>query len=248
MFPILSIAQIASNLKNTKVVFDIANFDRTQWSLWGQYNKLEYMPIKSENVIVDIDNYLSDQSNLSDSSKQSKGSKDEYQFIKKYRDNIDSVFKNLGMFGSDQLGNFLYSKSSLPIHFGATNDTCLSFIISGIYIDNIYNTIKLSSRQRATKVVTTYILPALPAFAKAFAKDNDIKYFGIACLYGSKDFASSSSLSTKAEFVGFLIPVNLLKLYSTGSLTEDELIAQADIYLSDRDMVVGIKKIKITIE
>ncbi len=52
----------------------------------------------------------------------------------------------------------------------------------------------------------------------------------------------------RAEFLGFFAPVNKIRQYVSGDITEDELIDNADVYISDRDMVVDIKKIKIALE
>jgi hypothetical protein len=230
-------------LLNVKDIVTSCMFDRTIWTLYAQFNKIEYTPVKAEDVIKDIDNYL-----LKDStSKTNKGKLSEFNLTKKYRNQIDTTFQGLGLFGSDQLGAFIYLKESLPIHFAMMGDTALTFIISGVFIDNVYNTLKLTSRQRATKVITTYILPSLKAFIRSnYGKD--IKYFGITCVYGSKNFADDGVLNTKPEYVAFIAPVKLIKQYVKGDLTEDELINSADIYLCDRDMVAEFKKIKITLE
>ncbi len=232
------------NLQNLKDVINSANFDRTSWSLYGNYNETKYAPTKAENVMQDIDQFLS----KNKTTDERNGEVAEFNLVKKYRNNIDSTFQQLQLFGTDQLGQFFYLKpSSIPIRFALYGDTALTMLISGIYIDNVYNTLKLTSRQRATKVITSYLLPQLKVFAKSFS-NKEIKYFGFAAVYGSKDFASNSALATKAEFVSFVAPSSIIKKYATGDLTEDELVNSADVYVSDRDMVVDVKKIKITLE
>lgn len=235
---------INPNLMDVKDIFSVTNSDRTTWSLFGQYNNIEYAPTNAEDVIIDIDNYLANPP----TENKRRGQLKEFGYIKKYRNNIDSTFKGLKLLGSDQLGKFLYGKKySLPIHFCMYGDTALSFIVSGAYIDNIYNTLKLTGRQRAAKVITTYILPSLKSYARAFS-NSEIKYFGMTCIYGSKDFTDKSALALKPEFVGFIAPAKLIKKYVSGDLTEDELIEASDIYVCDRDMVAEIKKIKIVLE
>lgn len=235
---------ISPKLMNVKDVFSIANFDKTTWSLYTQYNSDEYAPTKAEDVMEDVDSYLS----TTPTENKRRGEIKEFGLIKKYRNSIDTTFRGLKLLGSDQLGKFIYSKGiSLPVHFGLMGDTALSFIVSGVYIDNIYNTLKLTARQRATKVVTTYMLPSLKSFANSFS-DNEVKYFGMTCVYGSKDFSDNGVLATRPEFVAFIAPAKMIRQYFAGDLTEDELIDAADIFVGDRDMVAEIKKIKITLE
>ena len=232
------------NLMGVKDVIGIANFDRTTWSLYAQYKNVEYAPTKSEEVIKDIDTFLLKRPTFN----ERKGQMKEFDLINKYRNIIDTTFQGLGLLGGDQLGEFLYTKNlSLPVHFGLYGDTALSFIVSSTFIDNVYNTLKFTARQRAAKVVTTYILPSLKSFTRAYT-GKEIKYFGMTCVYGSKDFSNNGALSTKAEFVAFIAPVNKIRQYVNGDITEDELIAIADIFVCDRDMVAEIKKIKIDLE
>jgi hypothetical protein len=231
-------------LLNVKNVFSIANFDRTRWSLYTEYNDSKYAPTKAEDVMSDIDDYLL----VTPTENKRQGEILEFELIKKYRTNIDTTFQGLKLFGSDNLGEFLYSKKiALPVHFGMLGDTALSFIISGVYIGNVYNTLKFTNRQRAKKVVTTYILPSLKAFSKSFS-GKEVKYFGITCIYGSKNFADDGALATKPEFVAFIASAKSIRQFVSGDLTEDDLINSADIYVCDRDMVAEIKKIKIILE
>ncbi|MEP6466162.1 MAG: hypothetical protein ABJB05_07635 [Parafilimonas sp.] len=236
--------KVSAELMNVKDVFEVANFDRTRWELYAKYHSTEDAPVKAENVIADIDKYLSKVPTTDGRNGEIK----EYNLIKKYRDNLDSTFRGLQLLSRDQLGEFMYDIGvSLPVEFGLYGDTALSVIISGIFIDKIYNTLKLTSKQRATKVVTTYILPSFKALSENFT-NKEIKYFGMTCVYGSKDFTDESTLATKSEFVAFIAPVSLIRKYVSGDLTEDELVEASDVYISDRDMVTDIKKIKIVIE
>src|SRR5690606_36312941 len=123
----------------------------------------------------------------------------EFSLIKEYQNSVKNFFNELD-FINDITGSFLYNdKTELPIHFALFNDKSLTLIISSVYVKHTYNTLELSSKQRATKVLTTYILPSIKEFAKHFS-DNKIEYFGITCTYGSKDFSSNSELDTEPEF------------------------------------------------
>lgn len=217
-------------------------FDKHIWYLYVVGKKQEHAPTKAEDVPADIEKYL-----LSNSSGFG------YDLIKKYKVNIDTTFQRLKLLGTDQLGNFFYDHDQRasyphPVHFlNYGVDMAISLIISGVFIDKVYNTLKLTSRQRATKVVTTYLLPALKHCAENF-NGSEIKYFGITAVYGSKDALNESALATEAEYVALIVPASLIKKFASGEITEDELLKAADIYVSDRDMITGVKKIKITLE
>lgn len=235
-------------------------FDKISWQV--QDNKPEYSPVPSRLVMKDIDTYLLKWKPNNDSlgkelqsekiftliKKYGKEFQSEkvFKLIKKYRNNFDSIFKDLANSNTDR---FVYFQDvTLPIHFGLFNGTALSFLISGAVSDNIYNTLKLTSKQRAAKVITTYILPALKTVANNF-HSKEIKYFGMSCAYGSKDFGDDDPNATKGEFVSFLAPCDLIRKYASSDITEDELVNAADIYISDRDMgIQEIKKIKIVLE
>jgi hypothetical protein len=208
--------------------------------------KSEYRPIIALGVIFDVDKYLLKWKPQDDSVVIELRSKKTFSLIKKYRDTFDKTFLD---FQGTKAEKFLYSQgTALPIHFGLFNDTALSLLISGVVSDNVYNTLKLTAKQRAAKVITTYILPAFKTVAENFT-DKEIKYFGISCVYGGKDFGDDDPNGTKAEFVSFLAPSSLIKKYASSDITEDELVNAADIYISDRDMGFHeIKKIKIVVE
>lgn len=233
-----------ANLKNVKDIFTFANFDKTTWSLWTLYNQKKYAPNKAENIKEDIDKYL-----LKYMSKEKNQEQNINLFlIDKYKNNITAAFNELKILSSDQLGEFLYSKeATLPLQFGLTSDTSLSFIITGTYIDNVYNTLKFTSRQRASQVITSYIIPSIKKIAKSF-NGEEIKYFGMTCVYGSRDFSESITLSTKPEFIAFLAPMKIINKYIAGDITEDSLIESSEIFVCDRDMIAEIKKIKIKLE
>lgn len=229
---------------NIKDIIERRNFDKISWDLAASDDE-KYAAIKAGDVMTYINTYLS---NIPIENKRT-GEIKEFNLIKKYKNNFDSTFEDFKLLSTGERGNFVFTKeNSNPIHFGLYNDTALSLLISGLCIDKVYNTLKLTSRQRATKVVMTYILPQLIVFLHKF-KTKEIKYFSMTCVYGSKDFSDESANATKGEFVGFIASRNIIQKYVLHDITEDELINAADIYICDRDMGISeIKKIKITLE
>ena len=236
---------VSPKLMNVKDAFFLSFLtDELYWSLYMEYSDKKYSATKADDIMSYVDSYLS----VTPTINKKQGQIKEFGLITKYRNDIDSIFKGMRLFGSDQIGEFLFNKeTSLPLRFVLYGDTALSFIVTGVSIDKVYNTIKLTGRQRATKVLTTYILPSLKSFVKSFSS-KEIRFFGMTCVYGSKDFTDDSPLSTKPEFVAFIAPAKLIRQYVTNDITEDELINGADVFVSDRDMVSDMKKIKITLE
>jgi hypothetical protein len=243
-FPQQKLAPKSIELMNVKEILETTCFDKISWQV--QNNERKYNPISARFVINDIDSYLLRWKPNNDSLGIELRSKKIFTLIKKYRNKFDSTFID---FRNSNTDKFVYFQDvALPIHFGLFNDTALSLLISGAVSDNVYNTLKLTLKQRAAKVITTYILPALKIVANNFT-NKEIKYFGMSCAYGSKDFGDDDPNATKAEFVSFLAPSSLIRKYTSSDITEDELVNAAEIYISDRDMGIHeIKKIKIVLE
>ena len=231
---------VSPKLQSLNSILSISAFDKTQWSLYGKYKKEEYAPIEAKKVTERIDTFLLG------GPEDVIGGVSEFNLVKKYRKNMDTLFQEFTILGGSQLGEF-FCTGDKPIRFCMKGDTALTLIVTGVFIDAVYNTLVLTSRERAARIITTYLIPELANFTKAFP-GKEIKYFGISATYGSRDF--SDKYSTDAEFVSIVSPVRLIKKYSSGNLTEDGLALLSDVYVSDRDMSYGdgVKKIKITIQ
>ena len=211
--------------------------NNTYWSLGVKYQSEETPLTKAENVIDSIDYYLSKKSTSKNSS---------YYYIKKYRNNLDGLFSYYKYLGLNESGPF-YCNGSVPCFFAQSKDYGLTLVITNTCVSKILNTLRFTPKQRASKIIVSYILPALKAFDKYFY-DNNIKYFGFSLSYGSQDFTDKSSLAIKPEWVCVVCSTKTIKQYSEGEISEDELVNLADIYVQDRDMFTEIKKIKIKIE
>lgn len=229
------------NLMSVKNRLHYEQFSRTNWNLYRLNPADEnYFPKSAKYVVQDIDSFLSNPP-----PEKAKEQINEFSFIKEYQNNLKGFFNELD-FINDISGSFLYNdKTELPIHFALFNDKSITLIISSVYIKHTYNTNELSSKKRASKIITSYILPSLKEFAKHFS-DNKIRYFGICCTYGSKDFSNDNELDTEPEFLAFIVPAEKIKKYVNLELNEEALVKSAEIFLSDRNMITGLKKIEIT--
>jgi hypothetical protein len=237
--------KFSTELTNEKDVFNKAALSgRTLYESFALFDMKTNPPINAEDVIFLVRAYLAEVP----TEDKYDGNIAEWNLIKKYYSNIEKLFDKLGLMGSDQLGQFLFFKGvNLPIKFALYGTTETSVIVQNVYIDNVYNTIQLTSKQRATRVMTGYILPELASIAEAFPGE-EIKYYGMTCIYGSKDFTDKSKFALRGEFVGFIAPSKIIKQYIAGDITEDDLVSASSIFISDREMVSGIKKVSIVIE
>jgi hypothetical protein len=136
----------------------------------------------------------------------------------------------------------------IPVRF-AQAETGMVFLVTGVGSSTVFNTLRTTPKSRAAKIISTKILPEMETFYDFF-KDTDIKYCGMAVVYGSEDFSdeSISRVSLKAEVVTLVVSSENCKKFVDGIMTEDQLIDLSDIYLKDRDMGFNVKKIKVTIE
>ena len=235
-FSVNSFAQVDTvkqKLRDLNFMLKKATFDKIYWEMATMSDNT---PEKTSAIVSTLNSYLET---------PSKNPNDYY--INKYKQNFKSLFTGLTLFGTDQSAAFIFNKKTkLPINFCLNVDTSLTLLLSSVYIDNVYNTIKLSSRQRATKVLTTYLIPQFKKISENFV-DSDIKYFGFTAVYGSIDLVDETS-KPKAELVAIVAPYTLIKKYVQGSITEDEIVAGSEIWISDRDAITDFKKIKIVLE
>ena len=236
--------KVSERLMSVEDIFHHGSYSKLYWDQYSLDPNKDHSPVPAEKVIADIDHYIANKPTKN----EREGEIREYEFVKKYRNNIDSLFtREFQFFGTDQVGAFFYIKDDVPIRFGLYNDTALSLIVNSVYFETTYNTLKLTSKQRVAKIITIYLLPAIKDMAENF-HFKEIKYFGISGVYGSKDFSEESELSKKAEYAGIIISAKLIKKFIDNKISEDELINASEIYISDRDMLMGIKKVKIIIE
>ena len=210
--------------------------DKTLWSLGIKYKTEKYLPIKSEDVKIFIDSFfVAPKSNECDKF-----------YIKKYKKEIDTLLTNIKFLGDDYC-TFLGVKSAeLPIKISNYNSTSKLFLIKGIASTDIYNTLRLTSRQRASKIITTRIIPSLKSLRPILNKEFD--YIGLGVVFGSKDFSDKSTLALKEDYVFFIAPKSKIIDFNNNKITEDELIQSADVYISDREMSFDVKKVKIALE
>jgi hypothetical protein len=166
--------------------------------------------------------------------------------VLKHATKLDSMFTSWGLTGRE-LAMFVYSDSSLPVYFTLRDSSSL-LVVSGIATETVYNTQRSTGRSRAVKALTNMILPSLETLIRADLH-KATKYFALCAVYGSKDFSDEGeALNQMAESTVFVAKASQCARFVAGEISEDELVDGADIYLRDREMVTGLKKVKLTIE
>jgi hypothetical protein len=219
-----------------------AVFDKNQWSLAIEYQKDEYRTRTNSEVNADIDRWL----DATDLRSRPEHVRTERQVLLQRRKSVKRLFLDWTLAGRE-LARFVYSPGlDVPARF-ATKDGQLSLIVTGLASENVYNTIQLSSRQRASSILQSMILPSLRYFTSAKLDSNVMRY-GMCVLYGSKNFVDRSALNLQPEMLAFIAPADLCRKFVAGEVTEDDLVGAADIYLSDRDSSTDVKKVKLVLE
>ena len=234
--PILPLSPLMTVLR-TEFLF--LNFN---WELGIAYSENSNRPKLNEEVLEDFEEWL-----------QRKPRKEvieritEYNLALKYKENIKEIFSDLSLIGN-KTGMFLYDDTvEIPIRF-AQKENKIVFIVTRVGSDNVFNTLRTTSKTRAAEIISSMILPEMRSFYDSF-KGTDIKYYGMIIAYGSKNFLEESKvLDLKPEIVALIVSAENCKKFTEGLITEDEMIELSDIYLKDRDMLTGIKKTKITLE
>jgi hypothetical protein len=232
----------ATNLPLLQSELELAKRANILWSLAFDYQQIETKPKHLSQVIADIDSFLS-YPPAKDADSRSVA---QYKLIAAYHKNLDTLFASLALVGSSP-AKFLYFKRSLPICF-AQYEGGTVVLVTGIASDKIHNTLRTTPRARAATVVESIILPYLPRVYMAF-RATKVRYVGMVVIYGSKDFLDeSSSVKPVPEVVALVVDTKRCGEFVDGKLSDTDLVAAAGIYLADRDMATGIKKIGITLE
>jgi hypothetical protein len=162
-----------------------------------------------------------------------------------YEKNVRKILGNFKLIGND-LGKFVCDSVCGPVRFAQKQDGIV-FLVTNVFSDNVYNTLRTTAKTRASKIIASMILPSMKAFYNSFGT-TDIKYYGMVVAYGSKDFSKEGNvLNLRAEVVSLIVSAQTCKKFVEGIITDDELINASEIYSQDRD-VKHLKRIKVNLE
>lgn len=157
---------------------------------------------------------------------------------------IRALYGALDRLTSDQASLSPASSGFLPAIVGQRGtETCV--VLSTFMSTKVYNTIQLTARARASTVFHDNAMPILRAMGRADGVEG-VTCIGVSISYGSKNFLDRSVMATKGETLVVLAPLAVARQFAGGDLTEDDLLAKADVYLADRD-ATDLTKVKLAL-
>jgi len=96
-------------------------------------------------------------------------------------------------------------------------------------------------------VITSCVLPSLLSFNISL-KDTKIEYYGVIVYYGSKNFVVDTNVNNLLpEALCFIVSKENCLRFLNLEITESELLNRSYIFISDRDMPIGFKKIELDV-
>jgi hypothetical protein len=256
MLPILCVAVVGSGAEEPfrpgttmsplQEEFDVIGVhftDKTAWNVAVHYRDAEY-PLKSnKDVKTAVEQWARSPQQID----KRKGYLAEHELMVQELARLRVLLDAMSLIGRD-LGQVLYADTVLlPVRF-ARRDTTTTLIITGIASESVYNTLQTTSKSRAAVVIQSMIIPTLRYFVEAF-HGSGVGRYGMCVTYGSKDFLDQTSYrSLEPETVAFVTPATAAARFVGGQITEDELLDASDVYLSDRDLKMDFKKVKLVFE
>lgn len=223
-----------------------APLDRVRWSTasYDSFRKLR----GGTDVLQDIDAYLN-KPIPQDYDEKSYKHEEGYRFyLTKYRDSFDELFNHLDLFiRAGKAAGFMYeARKELPIRFVRNNDGKLVFALTGVASDKVYNSVRLSVKQRAANILSSVIFP-LAQSIDLFFKQTGIDYLALAVSYGSKNL-SDEGAHPDGEVIVFVAPIEAIRQFGNHKITGDELLEKSEVYVGDKDSAPGVRKIKVVLE
>lgn len=215
---------------------------RLRWQLFSL--KSAEQPIRSaKDVAADVRAWSPDKDKSSETRKPA-----EIALIEKYKNQIASLTDSLDFTGQ-QLQLFLTEKGGVPVRF-FSKGSAIGILVTDIASTGVFNTLRVATKERAARVVGTFILPELSSLVRDLGIPG-VQYVGMLVLYGSKDFSIQDydPFNERAECVAFIVSVERAKAFLSKKITDDDLLASADIFLGDRDSSAAeIKRVNIKLQ
>jgi hypothetical protein len=181
-----------------------------------------------------------------------KGSLSQFEILKKDEEAISKLLESLSGTQKGLMGFTLplLNDSIVPFISIVRHKNENTFIFFRTVSPNDYNTLRVDTKQRAAKTISASILPILEHFINSLSPTN-YKYFGMVVGYGSENFLNKDKRTEKdlvGEAVALIVSFETARKFVKGGITDDDLVQASDVYLIDRDMKSGIKKITLKLE
>ncbi|MDP8242314.1 MAG: hypothetical protein RAP70_03890 [Candidatus Celaenobacter antarcticus] len=220
----------------------VESLSKIWWELSIGYESKD-SPLKNKNDLSnDLDLWLQ---NKPDGESHIENVK-EYDLVLQYQNELKNLLKKFGFIGGSK-SYFIYLDNQIPVRFITFNGKQL-LIITNIATVNIYNTLSTNAKSRAALVITSCVLPSLLSFNISL-KDTKIEYYGVIVYYGSKNFVVDTNVNNLLpEALCFIVSKENCLRFLNLEITESELLNRSYIFISDRDMPIGFKKIELDVE
>jgi len=163
-------------------------------------------------------------------------------FEKQYRDNIKKIIEDAELLPY-KLGDF-FKPTSVNLFFTDSSHRQVFFFIDGATDGRIYNAAQ-STKARASKVVSTYIFPAIISIGKLIEMPG-VEYLGYSFTYAStNNKKKSTNPDLKTEYLCMFVPIVSVKEYLASEISEVDLYHASRFFIKDRDMVDGVREIRL---
>jgi len=167
----------------------------------------------------------------------------QYQLFKVYLPNITSIFQNIGMFGSE-VGTFLLDDLSAPQAF-ATKAGGTVLVLTTLAATEPLETRNSTAKTRAVDIMSTRMIPVLREMDKVL-RDSDLVFYGVCFTYGSRSNSDESSMKwPEPEMLAVIVPRDVLHQFVEGQITDNDLLAKCEMYLSDRDARFNLQRVQL---
>lgn len=149
------------------------------------------------------------------------------QSLLKYKESIDKIYTAVALEASSSYSPVFITNNACPRIYPYKGGTD-AVVFPPLLYDNIFNTLRLGTKEMASRVASDILLPTL---SKAFAElKTSIKYVGFSIMYGAKDFTKDYSVPS-FDYLLIITPVDVAKDFTSGFVTDQEAINKSDVYL-----------------
>lgn len=146
--------------------------------------------------------------------------------------------------GHPETTKYAFEKNSLPC-WECHRGTNLVLTVGSIMVDDVYNSLRLSAKQRAGKVMPT-LLQYIKTLSQQSGLQPEITGLGISMIYGVKDLTQEFATASP-EFLMVWAPRSLINQLEQDDITDTEFLSRAEIYLRAQDSN-ELQRISLSIE
>ena len=217
---------------------------KTNWVLTYVHHEREYKPLSNDEVVERLKRGFRDPTEKD--IKDEVARKQRTCEVALLRKNIvplsDAFRRDLGIVGG-RLSAFTSAYSDLPV--GLVNyKEAVALVVTSVESDRVFNVQRSDAKSRAAEMVSL-LLPSLRRLSERVS-DPDVQYYGMAVLYGARDFSDPDSRA-EAEFVCVVAPRDGIARFARGELTDNDLLAEAGVFLSDKD-THDVKRVTLSLK